>query len=195
MLSTVVLPAPFGPIRLVTAPGFASSAMSCAARTPPKANAEVLHRKGGVCAAINVVCRSSKPWRPTLRQQAQRRSPPGLRREPQHEQQQGRRRTAGRYSASAARNSGSSTTIAGADQRPGGEAAPPIITTSTNRIDCENAKVDGRDEAGERGEQRAGDSRAQRRDGEGGGLDPHRREADRLAATSRLDLLAWLYRN
>src|ERR1043166_9266143 len=37
MFSAVVLPAPFGPIRLVTLPGSARSDTSLAARTPPKA--------------------------------------------------------------------------------------------------------------------------------------------------------------
>ncbi len=48
-----------------------------------------------------------------------------------------------RYSASPASTSGSSTTTAAPTSGPVTVPAPPMITTSTKRIDCENAKVDG----------------------------------------------------
>ena len=48
-----------------------------------------------------------------------------------------------RYSARPASSSGSSTTIAAPISGPESDPAPPMITTSTNRIDWENAKVEG----------------------------------------------------
>src|SRR4051812_23889561 len=48
-----------------------------------------------------------------------------------------------RYSASPASASGSSTTMAAPTSGPVTVPAPPTITTSTNRIDCINAKLDG----------------------------------------------------
>ena len=48
-----------------------------------------------------------------------------------------------RYSASPASASGSSTTMAAPTSGPLTVPAPPTITTSTNRIDCMKAKVEG----------------------------------------------------
>src|SRR6185295_10180031 len=175
MLSTVVLPAPFGPIRLVTAPGFASSAMSCAARMPPKAMPRLCTFSVAPAPRARAVCSSAEARRGRCfvsRRKAVPTRPSGA----SHRTNSSRApKKSSRYSASAARNSGSSTTIVAPTRGPAVKPAPPIITTSTNRIDCEKAKVDGVTKP-----ESAADPGEQCGDGEGGGLDAHWRKADRF---------------
>ena len=142
MLSTVVLPAPFGPIRLVTSPGAASNETSWTAFTPPKVIPRFLTsnpsfvRVGSSAPSLAgrerrflENNRASAPTTPSgaIHSTASI-SPP---------------KKSSRYSARPASTSGSSTTMAAPTSGPATEPAPPMTTASTKRIDCEKAKVDG----------------------------------------------------
>src|SRR5499426_2744083 len=144
MLSTVVLPAPFGPIRVVIARGFAFDAQPVTARTPPNAivrpstaraapvgagSSVIAARVAGTAARRRPNQRAASPTMPSgaISSTASSSAPKKSR----------------RYSARPARTSGSATTTAAPTSGPVTVPAPPIITTSTNRIDCENENVDG----------------------------------------------------
>src|SRR5258706_255248 len=143
MLSTVVLPAPFGPMRLVTFPGSARSETSCAARTPPNAMPRcstwsVARRAGASCISPAATTRA-------LRRRAVRRvtrpvTPSGA---SQSTPRSSAPKKSSRYSASAASASGRSTTMVAPTSGPASDPAPPMITTSTKSSDCEKVKVDG----------------------------------------------------
>mgnify|MGYP003694461449 CR=1 FL=1 len=152
MLSTVVLPAPLGPIRLVTRPGSAAERHvggSLARRRSAMREALHLQRRGGRRRRANAAmskpdarggarrgaapeaaraCRRSLPARATAPPAAARRTAAGGTR-------RARRAAPGSTTMTAAPTSGPST-----------QPAPPTMTASRNRIDCENGKELGADE-------------------------------------------------
>src|SRR3954467_8718139 len=178
MLRTVVLPAPFGPIRLVTLPGSASSETSFAAFTPPKA----MRRRSASSTALPGAPRCTSPALPRrgFRRRAAKSSntptPPSGASQSTTRSKAPKKRS--RYSASPARNSGSSTTIA--DERAGERARAADDHDQHEEDRLREREGRRRDEAGQRREEGTRHAGAERGDGERHRLDAHRVEADRF---------------
>ena len=146
MLSTVVLPAPLGPITLVTIPGFASKLTPFAARMPPNAmptsRTTRSRRVAGFRKAFTL-----KPSAEATRGSTRRQNLASVPITPSGASQSTTRskmpKNRSRYSASQDSISGSNTLTRAPITGPSVQPAPPIMTASRNRMDCENGKLDG----------------------------------------------------
>src|SRR5688572_10467303 len=145
MLSTVVLPAPFGPIRLVTLPGSAENETPVAAFTPPNAIVRPSTSSGEALAGrAGSASRSGRGGTETRRLFRNRAISPTTPSGAIHSTTSNSApKKSSRYSASPASSSGSRTTTAAPASGPVTVPAPPIMTTRTKRIDWENVNVDG----------------------------------------------------
>ncbi len=185
MLSTVVLPAPFGPITLVTRPGSAREAdvgrgLDAAERDADAAHVERQRAVAGGCrnAATSKSARSRRACsvrRTEARQRARARPPARATARPAA----ARRRTAGGIRRDRDSSSGSTTLIAAPTTGPNTQPAPPTITASRNRIDCENGNESGATNINSGAKIAAGEPGEHRRQRERRGLDDDRIEADR----------------
>ena len=138
------MPAPFGPIRLVTLPGAARERHLARRPHAAEGDADVPLPARRACGAGELGLAGDGEARlAPAREPAFDAAPTTPSGASHSTTSSSAPKKSSRYSASAARNSGSSTTIAAPTSGPATEPAPPMITTSTNRIDCENAKVDG----------------------------------------------------
>ena len=144
MLSTVVLPAPFGPIRLVTSPGARLERDVVRRPHAAEGDAQVPRPPGPRAARGDRQLRLARAARGRASVESRRETAPTTPSGATHSTPSSSApKNSSRYSARPASTSGSSTTIAAPTSGPATEPAPPMITTSTNRIDCEKAKVEG----------------------------------------------------
>ena len=148
MFSTVVLPAPFGPIRLVMPPARVSKARSLTARTPPNcierpsaASSWALSRCGSTTFASDDCSDGAGvlPKRTSIRRHRPA-APSGATHSTTSSNSP---KNSSRYSSRLDSASGSRPTISAPTSGPPMAPAPPIITTSTNRIDWPKPKVCG----------------------------------------------------
>ena len=183
MLSTVVLPAPFGPITLVTLPGAAVKVTSVAALMPPKAMprsrtssapgaAAGVEERADIESASSAVARSRRGHRRASRPT----TPSGA---SHSTTSSSAPKNSSRYSARPDSSSGR-TTLTDAPttgpKRPAG-AADDDGEQEQDRL--RERKRIRRDEHQQRREDPAGEAGEHRREREGRGLDDHRIEADR----------------
>ena len=142
MLSTVVLPAPFGPMMLVTAPGSAVTETPSAARMPPKLMPIPVITRGAPAAPPSSAAGSppGRVRRSGGRGSSRARLPTMPAGTSQSTTRVATPKNSSRYSASPARLSGSRTVTRAPNRGPSTVPAPPTTTERTNRIDCVKGK-------------------------------------------------------
>ena len=145
--NTVVLPAPFGPIRLVMKPARAVKVRASTARSPPNdtpspvTTSEASAPRSARHAGRSDVARGAVD---DARARRARRSVPAMPSGTSHSTPSRRTpKTSSRYSATRARASGRSTTTAAPSSGPTTVSTPPTMTTRRNRIDWRNEKLPG----------------------------------------------------